>query len=77
MIGKMSPRNPKKKRVKMTKNMKKNSDWTYTFDGKTHSEYIQVKGDNSGCETVVIRDGLNIDINSDGEIVGIEILGEL
>lgn len=49
-------------------------NWTYTYDGGARAAYIQVRGDSRRCETIHINDHLNIDVDNDGQIVGIEIL---
>ena len=60
--------------------MKEQPYWTYTKDTESGSEYIALsnhigRGKVSG--TKVLREGLLIDLNAIGEIIGIEILSAL
>ena len=64
----------KKAYKKRLARLKPLASWSYTYDGLTGAEYIQVKGDHSGCQTITLREGLNIDLDNAGQIVGIEIL---
>lgn len=47
--------------------------WSYTLDGATGNGYITIRG-NGVAETAHINDKLNIDLDSNGEVVGIELL---
>lgn len=57
--------------------MKEQPYWTYTKDEISGAEYISLSntvGRNVVSGTKVLREGLIIDMNAVGEIIGIEIL---
>lgn len=47
--------------------------WKYEVDGTTLAQYITV-GSDPVTSTVVLKEGLNLDLGPDGRVVGIEIL---
>jgi uncharacterized protein YuzE len=52
-------------------------DWTYSKDYATNAEYIAFSnrvGRGVVAKTKVLREGLLLDLNEKGEVVGIEIL---
>ena len=52
-----------------------NTPWLYTHDKSIGTEYIKIRQGNSASQKV-LREGLIVDINEEGEVVGVEILSQ-
>lgn len=67
-----------KKKVKKVRSMGRdlnaNTAWIYTWDAASNAEYIKIGGTKHSCGTKVLREGLMIDFDALGNVVGVEIL---
>src|SRR3990167_11002828 len=52
-----------------------NTPWLYTHDKSIGTEYIKIRQGNSASQKV-LREGLIVDLNEEGEVVGVEILSQ-